>query len=168
MRAFGVSVVVFSVLLSAVSTVAETRWVEVPASIDELTGKKVMASVSVMDEIESERLSSFFSLTYDNDGKLIAVIGLNNLDFLPFGNDNVSVSYRADGEELQKATKWKRDGRHVLYREVTAEEGRALFAGKFLIVSIDGTDKRYRYPFDDGDADDLRKAVDGLIAGGAN
>ena len=167
MRAFCVLVVVFCVLLSAVSTVAETRWAEIPASIDELTGEKVRASVSVMDEIENERLSSTFLLTHDNDGKLIAVIGLNNLDLSPLGNNDVSVSYRADGEELQKATKWKRDGRHVLYREITAEEGRALFAGKFLIVSIDATGKRYRYPFDDEDGDDLRKAVDGLIAGGA-
>ena len=144
---------------------------QVPGSIDELTGEKVKASVSVIDEIENERLSSVFLLTHDNDGKLIAVIGFiglnNNLDLLPLGNNDVSVSYRADGEELQKATKWKRDGRQFLYREITAEEGRALFAGKFLIVLIDGTGKRYRYPFDDEDADGLRKAVDGLIAGGA-
>jgi hypothetical protein len=142
---------------------AETRWHFNPESSDELTGEKVAASVSVEDDEKFDRARSVLLITRDASNELVAVIGLSKIDRLPLGRDEVKVSYRADGSEMQKGTGWKKDGVRTMYRKVTPEEAKALFAGDFLIVSLDVTGKRYRYEFDDAEAEKLREAVEKLV-----
>ena len=143
--------------------IAETRWQFNPESSDELTGDKVPASVSVQDDEKFDRARSMLLITRDDSNELMAVIGLSNIDRLPPGRDEVKVSYRADGSEMQKGTGWKREGSKTMYRKVSPEEAKALFAGDFLIVSLDATGKRYRYEFDDAEAEKLREAVEKLV-----
>lgn len=166
MRRISWATVVVMAASLPLAAVAETSWDFVPAGTDELTGEKTRASVMIQDDHRNDRLRSIFLLTHDDAGNLIAVINLNNLDRLPPGNGDVSVSYRADGGELRKATAWKRDDVRTAYLQVSAEEARSLFQGSFLVLSVDQTGKRYRFPCDDEQAVELRKAVDTLIDSG--
>lgn len=144
---------------------AETNWQYTPEATDELTGEKTAAQLMVMDDHKNDRQKTVL-LLMRNKGELFAVIGLSALERLPPGTDDVSISYRADGGELQKETKWQRDDLRTVYKKITEEEARSLFKGEFLIFSFDQTGKRYRFPFDDDQAEELRGAVEEFLAAG--
>jgi hypothetical protein len=149
-------------LESASVALAEANWFSTPARKDDLTGETVGAGVAIQDDEKNEKLRSVLALTHNKEGKLIAIIGLNSIDRLPPGSGDVSVSYRADGSDLQKSTMWKRDGVNTAFREITPEEAQSLVAGKFVIVSFDSNGKRYRYETTE-QADKLRAAVKSLV-----
>ena len=148
-------------LLAAVA--GEAEWIHSPPSVDELTGETQGASVMVGDTERFDRAKSLLILTHFDDGKLRVIMALSKIDLFPpnFGNKEVSLTYRADGGELQKATKWQPDGPRAVTREISDEEARALFSGEFIIVSVDENGKRYRYEF--GDRTGLSEAVESVI-----
>ena len=147
---------------SAAVALAEANWFSTPARKDDLTGEAIGEGVAIQDDQRNEKLRSVLALTHNKEGKLIAIIGLNSIDRLPPGSGDVSVSYRADGSDLQKSTTWKRDGVNTALREITPAEAQSLVAGKFVIVSFDATGKRYRYETSE-QAEKLRAAVKSLV-----
>lgn len=152
-------------LTAATAIAADANWAHNPGGTDDLTGEAIPASVSVPDTERLDRAKSFFLLTTGGDGGLIAVIGLSDIDRFP-GQKEVTISYRADGSQLQKATTWKLEGPRTAYREVTADEAKALFGGQFIIAAVDQTGKRYRYKFGDkgGLADAIQKVINSAKA----
>ncbi len=148
-------------IFSANSAIAvDANWAYNPVGTDDLTGEAIPASVSVPDTERLDRAKSFFLLTTNGDGRLVAVVGLSSIDRFPAIKE-VTISYRADGGELQKATTWKLESPRTAYREITADEAKALYAGQFIIVSVDQTGKRYRYEF--GDTNGLADAIQGVV-----
>jgi hypothetical protein len=149
------------IMLAAVA--GEAEWMHSPPYVDDLTGETNAASLTVRDTEKLERAKSLLLLTHNKEGTLAAVIGLSAIDRFPaaFGKKEVSLSYRADGGELQKETKWKPDGPRTVFREVTPDEARGLFSGDFIIVAVDQSGKRYRYEF--GDREGLMEAVESVI-----
>jgi len=72
------------------------------------------------------------------------------------------MTYRADGGEIQKETTWTLSSNNrTAVREVSPDEARTLFSGDFIIVSVDQTEKRYRYEF--GNREGLMEAVEDII-----
>lgn len=117
----------------------------------------------VRDTEEAARSQSAFLLMRGGEGELVVAIRLSARDRFPAANSKkeVSLSYRADGGELQKKTKWQSDDLRMVFREITPDEARGLFSGDFIIVGVDQSGKRYRYEF--GDREGLMEAVESVI-----
>jgi hypothetical protein len=142
---------------------ADRRWFYHRASVDDLTGKTISPVVTVRDTERLAGAQSSFGLS-KTDG-LHVFISLAGADRFPMplrGEQNVSMTYRADGGEIQKETTWTLSSNNrTAVREVSPDEARTLFSGDFIIVSVDQTEKRYRYEF--GNREGLMEAVEDII-----